>query len=143
MTHLLATALWVVGGLLALLIALTLIGASRYRRLSHRIGAFTCDYRAGRSNGGEPRRFEPGVAVYSAEALLWYAAWSLSPTQLYQWSRSDLTVLSRAPAVNRTGEYLVRCQCDGANFDLLMPQAAYLGLASWLEAAPPPAPTVF
>lgn len=134
--------LWLAGGLLLILSVLFVVGASRYRRLSHRIGAFTCDYRSGRSDGGEPRRFEPGVAVYSAESLDWYAALSLSPAYQHRWSRTDLVVRYRAPAANRNGEYLVRCQCDGAEFDLLMPAAAYLGLASWLEAAPPRVPTI-
>jgi len=138
-----ATVMFVVGGLLILLGLLLVGGASRYRRLSHRIGAFTCDYRKGRSNGGEPRSFEPGVAVYSAEALLWFSAWSIKPGYRYQWPRADLVVRSRAPAVNRTDQFLVRCQCQGAEFDLLMSSEAYLGLASWLEAAPPHSPLVF
>jgi len=136
MTPALALVFWVVGGLLVGLSVLVLLGASRYRALCHRIGAFTCDYRKGRRNGGEPRRFEPGVAVYSSSALLWFSAWSLRPRFSFQWPRSELVVISREPASGRNGEYLVRCQCNGKAFDLLMSDSAYVGLNSWLEANP-------
>lgn len=136
------SALWVLGGLLALVGVLALLGASRYRRLNNRIGAFTCDLRQGHLVGKEPRKFAPGVACYGTGRLDWFSAWSLSLRPTITWSRDTLEVIQREPAPGRRGEYLVSCRSNGSPFDLLMSASAYSGLASWLEAAPSAIPVL-
>jgi len=133
---------WVLGGLLLLAGLFAILGAYRYRLLSHRIGAFTCDLRKGRQTGKEPQRFSPGVACYGIGRLDWFHAWSMSPVPAVSWPRELLEILQREPAPGRRGEYLVSCRCNGADFDLLMSASAYAGLASWLEAAPSLVPDV-
>jgi len=140
--HSLPVILWVLVGLLALAVLLALAGASRYRALNNRIGAFTCDLRKGRQTGKDPRRFTPGVALYGTGRLDWYTAWSLSPVAACSWQRENLEILQREPASGRRGEYLVSCRADGKPFDLLMSASAYAGLASWLEAQPTSVPEI-
>jgi hypothetical protein len=140
--HALPLTLWVLGGLMALIGLLAILGASRYRALNTRIGAFTCDLRKGRLTGKDPRRFTPGVACYGTGRLDWYTAWSLSPIPAHSWRRESLEILQREPAVGRGGEFLVSCRGEGRHFDLLMSPSAYAGLASWLEAAPTSTPEI-
>jgi len=140
--HALPVILWILGALLILATVLLVLGASRYRALNNRIGAFACDLRKGRHTGKDPRRFMPGVACYGVGRLDWYSAWSLSPIAAKSWRRETLEVLHREPAPGRKGQFLVSCRADGADFDLLMSTSAYAGLASWLEAAPSSLPEI-
>jgi len=134
--------LWWLGALCVICGVLFFVGASRYRALSNRIGAFTCDFRKGRQTGQDPRRFSPGVACYGVGRLDWYNAWSLSPMATRSWPRESLHILGRELAPGRGGQYLVSCRADGNDFDLLMSTSAYAGLASWLEAAPTTVPEI-
>jgi len=134
--------IWGLGGLVLLAGLLAVLGASRYRALNNRIGAFTCDLRKGRLTGKDPRRFTPGVACYGVGRLDWFSAWSLSPVPLMSWPRESFEIVSREPATGRRGEFLVSCRSDGKYFDLLMSASAYAGLASWLEAAPASSPEI-
>ena len=138
----LTIALWAIGGALLLVGLILVLGASRYHTLNHRIGAFTCDYRKGKLNGREPKRFTPGVAAYSTGQLEWYSAWSMGPAPSMVWPRAAFTVSQRQVVPGRPNQVVVRCHCAGADFDLLMTGSAYAGLASWLEAAPTPVPEV-
>jgi len=140
--HALPVILWGLVVLLVLVALVLIIGASRYRALGNRIGAFTCDFRKGRQIGQDPRRFSPGVACYGVGRLDWYNAWSLSPLASHSWRRESLHVLGRELAAGRGGQYLVSCRADGDDFDLLMTTSAYAGLASWLEAAPTTVPEI-
>lgn len=61
---------------------------------------------------------------------------SLRPART--WSRYDLVIAGREPLAGEESDtYLVRCRYRGQDFELTMSRAAYEGLASWLEAAPP------
>lgn len=107
--------LWALVGLIFMAGLLAVLGASRYRALNNRIGAFTCDLRKGRQTGKDPRRFVPGVACYGVGRLDWFTAWSLSPVAAKTWPRETLEVLNREPASGRRGEYLVSCRSNGTS----------------------------
>ncbi|QAY63266.1 DUF2550 family protein [Xylanimonas allomyrinae] len=129
----------VVWGVLAVVVIVALVlalGASRLRSLSHRVGSFPCHARA----AGNPRvAFTLGIAHYAVGRIDWYRCWSLSPRAARTWLRDRLEVTGRVPLdqADQAGQYLVRCRYDDIDFELSMSAAAYAGLASWLEAAPP------
>ncbi len=50
---------------------------------------------------------------------------------------AGVEALTGVHASARADAYIVRCSCRGAELELAMSAAAYAGLASWLEAAPP------
>ncbi|MCL1869407.1 MAG: DUF2550 domain-containing protein [Promicromonosporaceae bacterium] len=129
-------AVWV---LLAIILVVALVmaaGASRLHTLSHRVGSFACHARAA---GNPSAAFTLGIAHYAVGRIEWYRAWSLSPRPARTWMRDRLAVTGRVPLdqAGQTDQYLVRCRYEDTDFELSMTAAAYAGLASWLEAAPP------
>jgi hypothetical protein len=111
-------------------------GASRLHTLSRRVGSFSCH---ARSAASPPAAFTLGVALYAVGRIEWYRCWSLSVRPARTWLRGRLAVTGRTP-IEQPGQpeqYLVTCRYDDVDFELVMSVAAYAGLASWLEAAPP------
>ncbi|QAY68810.1 DUF2550 domain-containing protein [Xylanimonas protaetiae] len=127
------TVLLVVLAIAALVLA---AGASRLHSLSRRVGSFTCNARAA---GAPAVPFTLGIAHYAVGRIEWYRCWSLSWRPARTWVRDRLSVTGRVPLeqAGQADQYLVRCRYDDVDFELSMSTAAYAGLASWLEAAPP------
>ncbi|MDR2722636.1 MAG: DUF2550 domain-containing protein [Cellulomonadaceae bacterium] len=124
--------------LLALAVIVAAGAVYRVRALARRVGSFPCHYRTGRTTD-LGAQFAPGIAHYASDGIEWYSVWSLRPYPRRRWNRQCLTVRERTDLPGRDGVFLVRCTCKDTEFDLTMSQAAYAGLCSWLEAAPPAA----
>ncbi len=127
---------WVLVSLGVVILLFALLLASRMRTLIRRVGSFDCRLPVA---DGTNDRVRAGIAQYGVGRLDWWRFWSLSVRPARSWQRSELIILGRDPIVvgGRTGIYLVRCQHRGADLQLQMSTAAYAGLTSWLEAAPP------
>lgn len=118
-------------------VAVICLGAMRLRSLMHRVGSFVCN---GRSGGDPSEPFTPGIAHYCVGRIEWYRAWSLSPRPARVWERGTLEVLDKTllPAVkDRPAMFAVSCRYGSQRFELAVTEAAYAGLASWLESALP------
>jgi hypothetical protein len=127
---------------LALVVAVLVLGASRVRTLSQRVGSFECAFSRA-SDSTAP--WIAGIGQYGAESLYWWRWWSLALWPTRTWPRSRMIVLEYlavADARGYEGQFVVRCRTGDETFDLLMSAEAYAGLASWLEAAPPAASRV-
>jgi len=113
-----------------------LLGASRLRTLSGRVGSFVCGAYLAKSAGGAAAA---GIAQYGAGRLDWWRSWSLALRPTRSWQRRELLVIGRERFVSpgRPDLYLVRCRYHGVDFALTMSPDAFAGLTSWLEAAPP------
>lgn len=129
-------AIWVLLAILAIAALVVAAGASRLHGLSRRVGSFSCNARAGGNPGAA---FTLGIAHYAVGRIEWYRCWSLSLRPARTWLRDRLIVTGRVPLdqAGQTDQYLVLCRYDDVDFELSMSLAAYAGLASWLEAAPP------
>ncbi|MBD5786287.1 DUF2550 domain-containing protein [Cellulosimicrobium terreum] len=126
---------WTAIGLLVVALIVVGVGTVRLRALTHRVGSFECGLRAGAVSS-----WTQGVAHYGVGRIDWWRCWSLSARPTRCWARQNLTILGREPldtGVSRPETYLVRCMYEGEHIELTMARAAYEGLASWLEAAPP------
>jgi hypothetical protein len=126
----LGSVLLVVGGFLGLYI-------SRQRTLSRRVASFTCLLNVGETVG---RMWQPGVAQYGRDRLMWWRTLSLSPRPARVWSRSELRLEERNPAGQEDEDgrpmLLVRCRHGSDVFQIMVSAPAYAGLLSWLESAP-------
>ncbi len=128
--------LWTVLAVALVLALVLVVGTSRLRTLSHRVGSFQCGARP----GGSPQApWSAGIAHYGVGRIDWWRCWSLAPRPARSWRRDRLEVTGRAPLdlAGQADQYLVRCRYDGTDFELTMSADAYAGLASWLESAPP------
>lgn len=126
----------VLGAVVLVLLVTALVGASRLRVLSRRIGSFPCAARP----GGDPEAgWTAGIAQYGAGRIDWWRSWSLAPLPARTWWRADLEVVGRAPFVGPDGDdrLLVRCRYHDDELELTMTADAFAGLTAWLEAAPP------
>ncbi len=125
-----ATTVLAVVGLLALVLAA--LFAWRVRAIASRVGSFECALRSG-------SRWLHGVAAYTHEALVWYKVASLSRRPSATWSRSELMIGDRLPRPPERGHALIEARCTyrGEELSLAAEPAAFDGLVSWLEAAPP------
>lgn len=128
---------WVLLTLVGAVLLVALLLSSRIRTLTRRVGSFDCRLPVG--DGTANDRVAAGIAQYGVGRLDWWRFWSLSIKPARSWNRSELVVLDREliEMGGRTGIYLVRCECNGKEVRLQMSVAAYAGLTSWLEAAPP------
>ena len=128
----LGSVLLVLGGLVGLYV-------SRQRTLTRRVASFSCLL-----NTGEEikRMWQPGIAQYTREQLLWWRTLSLAPRPARSWSRSDLELVERTPVgqVDEAGRpmFLVHCQHRDDVFQIMVSAPAYAGLVSWLESGPRP-----
>lgn len=126
----LGSVLLVVGGFVGLYL-------SRQRTLSRRVASFACQLNAGEQVS---RMWQPGIAQYTRDRLLWWRSLSLSPRPARAWSRSVLTVEDRVPLGQDDEEgrplMLVHCRHGAEAFQLMMSAPAYAGLVSWLESGP-------
>ena len=126
----------VLGAVVLVLVVVVLLGASRLRVLSGRIGSFVC---AARLAGAPEGTWTPGIAHYGAGRIDWWRSWSLAPRPARTWWRQDLEVVGRSP-LDRLGDadlLVVRCRYHDTDFELTMSPDALAGLTAWLEAAPP------
>ncbi|MGO1317786.1 MAG: DUF2550 domain-containing protein [Cellulomonadaceae bacterium] len=126
--------IWVV----AIIAGIVLIGAglltSRIRTLAHRVGSFDCRIESGTT-------VVQGIAHYGVRELYWWRLWSLSPRPARIWNRQELQIqdAEEIEVPGKTGIYRIRCRYRGTELSLQMSLAAFAGLTSWLEAAPPAA----
>ena len=126
---------WIALGLLVLVLVAIGLGVWRLRALSHRVGSFECGARRAGAPGAP---WVAGIAHYGVGRIDWWRLWSVSLRPARTWSRYDLVITGREPfSGDGPDAYLVRCRYRGQDFELTMSRAAYEGLASWLEAAPP------
>ena len=130
------TLLAVLAAVVLTLLVTAVLGVSRLRVLSSRIGSFQCGARA---VGDPAASWTAGIAHYGAGRIDWWRAWSLAPRPARSWCRSELHVVSRSPFVAAGGvdELVVRCADGDGEFELTMTADAFAGLTAWLEAAPP------
>lgn len=128
----LGSVLLLLGGFLGLYV-------SRQRTLTRRVASFACML-----NTGEEikRMWQPGIAQYTRENLLWWRTLSLAPRPARSWSRLRLELVERTPVgqVDEAGRplLLVQCRHDDEAFQIMVSAAAYAGLVSWLESGPRP-----
>jgi hypothetical protein len=117
-------------------VAVVVLGASRLRTLSRRVGSFVCSARPVQPAGAP---WSAGIAHYGAGRIDWWRSWSLAPRPARSWRREDIEVTGRAPLAGATDPdlVLVRCRHRGADYEVTMSRDAYAGLTAWLEAAPP------
>jgi type II secretory pathway component PulM len=131
-----ATLLWlgavlcVVGGLVGLYV-------SRQRTLSRRVASFDCMLNPGQSTDG---LWQPGIAQYAQDQLVWWRTLSLAPRPARVWSRNELDLVTRT-ALDQTDEQgrpllVVDCRHRGEKFQVMISGPAYAGLLSWLESGP-------
>ncbi|WP_125774372.1 DUF2550 domain-containing protein [Antribacter gilvus] len=127
---------WIAIAVLVAFALVLVVGVSRLRALSHRVGSFPCGARA----AGNPQgAWTLGIAQYGVGRIDWWRCWSLSPRPARTWQRERLEVTGRVPLdqAGQPDQYLVQCRYDGLDFELNISAGDYTGLASWLEAAPP------
>ncbi len=129
----------VLGAVVLLVVVTAVLGASRLRVLSSRIGSFVCGARPAVPRSTPAAPWTPGIAHYGAGRIDWWRSWSLAPRPARSWSRADLQVIGRAPLHGAGDADLVAVQCryHGTDFELAMSPDAAAGLTAWLEAAPP------
>lgn len=110
---------------------------SRQRTLSRRVASFACQLN---SREHVSRVWQPGVAQYTRDRLLWWRTLSLSPRPARAWSRSLLVLEERRPLGQEDEDgrplLLVHCRHGDEAFQLMMSAPAYAGLVSWLESGP-------
>ena len=121
----------VVVALLAL--ALALVFLWRLRSIAARVGSFQCSLHSG-------VHWVPGIAMYTHEALVWYDVVSLSRSPRHRWDRSELVILERTLRQDPVHDRVLveaRCLDRTEALQIAAAPAAFEGLVSWLEAAPP------
>lgn len=124
---------WALGVLVALALAVVALFTSRTRTLAHRLGSFDCRIEA------STHAVVAGIAHYGVDRLYWWRLWSLSPRPARAWVRRDLVILDleEIEIPGKPGICRVRCHYGETRLDLQMSLAAFAGLTSWLESAPP------
>lgn len=122
------------GALLLLALVALLALFSRVRSLTHRVGSFECALRT-------PTGWASGIAHYATDRIRWYRTMSYSPRAAAEWLRAELAVTERVAREGTTdgpsGVLEVTMMDARGPVMVAMSRAAYAGLASWLEAAPP------
>ena len=139
----------VLGVVLALLLTVVLLGWSRRRTLTSRVGSFLCQLDEGVVGDAVAQTLAApeavpsgvsGVAQYGTGRLVWWRAVSLVPRPARTWDRGALAVIGRTDLgiPDPHGRLLVRIRCRhrAEVFDLTVTEGAAAGLVSWLESAP-------
>lgn len=125
------------GSLLLVIVAFLVLYLSRQRTLSRRVASFACQVNVGET---VRRLWQPGIAQYTHERLLWWRTLSLSPRPARVWLRDRLTLVERVPLGQDDEDgrplLLVHCRHGDEAFQLMLSALAYAGLVSWLESAP-------
>ncbi|HVN11411.1 MAG TPA: DUF2550 domain-containing protein [Kineosporiaceae bacterium] len=130
----LATLVTVLVGLWAVILARRLL-------LARGVGTFDCSLRRTNRRGGGTWML--GVARYEANRLDWFRVLTLSPRPTRSLARERLVILDRRQADEvhsyaiLPGWVIVSCAYGTSMLELAMSEAAYNGLATWLESAPP------
>lgn len=122
------------------LVVVVLLGSVLIRRsvLSRGWGTFDCSLRP-RHHGA----WIYGLARYEHDRLDWFRLFALSSRPSRSLVRARLTILERQRPTGTDSTLLnpdwvlVRCLYDATQLELGMSEAAYNGLATWLESAPP------
>jgi hypothetical protein len=124
------------GAVVLVVVVVAVLGASRLRTLSGRVGSFLCAARLADPPGGA---WSAGIAHYGAGRIDWWRSWSLAPRPARSWQREDIEVTGRVPWSGSADpdQVLVRCRYRGTDYELTMSRDAFAGLTAWLEAAPP------
>lgn len=119
--------------LVVALLAVSIIAlfAWRLRAIAGRVGSFECALRSG-------SHWHPGIAAYTREELVWYEVVSLSRRPRHRWDRYGLAIVERTLST-RDGRPVVQARFShhGHSLVLAAAPAAFEGVVSWLEAAPP------
>jgi hypothetical protein len=124
------------GAVALVVVVIAVLGASRLRTLSGRVGSFLCSARRAEPPG---TAWAAGIAHYGAGRIDWWRSWSLSPRPARSLRREDIEVTGRAPVSGSDDPdlVLVHCRYQGTEYEVTMSWDAYAGLTAWLEAAPP------
>lgn len=114
--------------------------------LSRDVGTFDCSMRREKSGGARAHvagSWMLGLARYERDRLDWFRFFALSLRPARSLERGALEILGRqaptgpeSPSV-LPGWVVVRCGYAGGTVELAMSEAAYNGLAAWVESAPP------
>jgi hypothetical protein len=131
----------VLATLVTVLVGLWAVVLARRLLLARGVGTFDCSLRRvnRRGRGG----WVLGVARYEADRLDWFQVLTVSPRPTRSLARGRLTILDRRdPGGVRSyavlpGWVIVLCAYGTSTLELAMSEAAYNGLAAWLESAPP------
>jgi Protein of unknown function (DUF2550) len=133
----LATLATVLVGLWAVVLARRLV-------LARGVGTFDCSLRrTARRGRGRRGGWVLGVARYEADRLDWFQVLTVSPRPTRSLARERLAILDRrSPDEIQSyailpGWVVVVCAYGTSTLELAMSEAAYSGLAAWLESAPP------
>src|SRR3954453_17189014 len=130
----LATLVTVLVGLWAVVLARRLV-------LARGVGTFDCSLRRIGRRGR--RGWVLGVARYEADRLDWFQVLTVSPRPTRSLARERLAILDRhdpdeiTPYAVLPGWVGLLCGYGPSTLELAMSEAAYNGLAAWLESAPP------
>jgi hypothetical protein len=131
----------VLATLATVLIGLWAVVLARRLVLARGVGTFDCSLRrAARRGRGS---WVLGVARYEADRLDWFQVLTVSPRPTRSLARERLAILDRrSPDEIQSyailpGWVVVVCAYGTSTLELAMSEAAYNGLAAWLESAPP------
>ena len=128
----LATLVTVLDGLWAVVLARRLL-------LARTVGTFDCSLHRRGQRGGRVL----GVARYEQDRLDWFQVLTVSPQPTRSLARERLVILERREPDDvqsyavLPGWVVVACAYGTSTLELAMSEAAYNGLAAWLESAPP------
>jgi len=131
----------VVATLVTVLVGLWAVVLARRLVLARGVGTFDCSLRrSGRRGRGT---WVLGVARYEADRLDWFQVLTVSPRPTRSLARERLAILDRRDP-GEIASYailpdwvVVVCAYGTSTLELAMSDAAYNGLAAWLESAPP------
>ena len=126
--------------LVIVLVGLWAVVLARRLLLARGVGTFDCSLRRRTRRGGG---WVLGVARYEADRLDWFQVLTVSPRPTRSLARERLVILERREpdAVQSyavlPGWVVVLCAYGTSTLEMAMSEAAYNGLAAWLESAPP------
>ena len=129
---------------LALLVLLAGIGLFvRRRLLSGQGGVFDCGMR--QISADQSADWTIGMARYHGESFQWFRAFSLRPSPSLELHRDQIHIKAQRPVDEAEAlsvysddvAIMVQAEPGAIRCELAMSPASFMGLLSWLEAAPP------
>ncbi len=129
----------VLATLVTVLVGLWAVVLARRLLLARTVGTFDCSLRRRGRRGG----WVLGVARYEQDRLDWFQVLTVSPRPTRSLARERLVILERREPDEAQsyavlpGWVVVACAYGTSTLELAMSEAAYNGLAAWLESAPP------